>query len=190
VLGFIAGLVVAVASPVPADAAGQAVGGSPEASPLASARLEHARVLSYPFEQVWPTALRYLRIDRGYIIVDRDAEAGYVLFEFPADAEGATDAAASTRGSLEMFARVDPSGRPSVSVSIGTEGGPSHLPHAIADGLAAKLKRERGQPAPPPPKAPAPPSGPTPPKGPPPTPPETDEDELPILPPAIDPSEL
>ena len=51
-----------------------------------------------------------------------------------------------------MFATEDMSGRPSVHVLISTEGGPTHLPHTLAEGLASKLRRERGAPAPPPPK--------------------------------------
>ncbi|NVB42059.1 hypothetical protein G6O69_29820 [Pseudenhygromyxa sp. WMMC2535] len=109
-----------------------------------AAMIEHQRVLSYPFPQVWPTAIRYLRIDRGFEVTDRDEEAGYILFEF--DLEGDRQGS----GSLEMFATEDSSGRPSVSVSVSTSAGPVHLPNAILDGLAAKVRAERGQPASPP----------------------------------------
>ncbi|MBL4683854.1 MAG: hypothetical protein JKY37_04635, partial [Nannocystaceae bacterium] len=95
-----------------------------------TASLSHDRTLSYPLAQVWPTTLRYLRVDRGYTLVDRDAEAGYVLFDFPlgrpGDAEGGV-----ARGSIEMFSTEDMSGRPSVHVQVSTDAGPSHLPHAI-----------------------------------------------------------
>jgi hypothetical protein len=120
------------------------------AAPLAAsgiiALIENRRVLSYPFEQVWPTAIRYLRIDRGYSITDRDEEAGYVLFEFPLDGER------TGSGSVEMFRTEDASGRASVSVAVNTGSGPVHLPHAILDGLAAKVRAERGQPVTPPPR--------------------------------------
>ncbi len=142
------------------------------------ALIENRRVLSYPFDQVWPTAIRYLRVDRGYTIVDRDAEAGYILFDFPVDGD------ARGSGSLEMFAMEDASGRPSVQVSVSTGAGPVHLPSSIVDGLAAKVRAERGQPAPPPPKdEPEPDQKPK-------QKPDQDEPEdgeVPLLPPAQDP---
>jgi hypothetical protein len=170
----------------------------PRASAM-STRLDHARVVPYPMAQVWPTALRYLRVDRGYTLVDRDAEAGYVLFDFPISVghglghagEGSSDREEETRvgrGSLELLATEDASGRPSVKVQVSTDAGPTHLPHAIAEGLAAKLKRERGQPAPPPPRAPGP--GPTPKEPAPPPAEDPDDGSLPTLPPAVDPSDL
>jgi hypothetical protein len=119
-------------------------------------RLEHSRVLPYPADQVWPTAIRYLRVDRGFAVVDRDRDAGFILFEF---ALGREADGPKGRGSLEFVATADPSGRPAVKLQIATDAGPAHLPHAIADGLAAKLKAERGQPAPPP-SAPTPPAPP------------------------------
>jgi hypothetical protein len=148
-------------------------------------RLTHERVLSYPMEHVWPTALRLLRVDRGYTVVDRDAEAGYILFDFPVGGPvGAATGAASDgearvgRGSLELLATTDASGRASVKLIVATDAGPSHLPHALGEALAAKLRAERGPPASPPPR-----TQPPPPKAP-------DPSELPTVPPAVDPDEL
>lgn len=130
-------------------------------------KLQHARVLPYPADQVWPTTIRYLRVDRGFSIVDRDRDAGFILFEFTVGSDGATKG----RGSIELVVTADPSGRPAVKLQISTDAGPLHLPHAIAEGLAAKLKAEHGQPAPPPPSTPP---SPTPPKSPPPEAPDDD----------------
>ncbi len=137
---------------------------------------ENHRVISYPFDQVWPTAIRYLRVDRGYTVTDRDLEAGYVLFEFVINGEERGN------GSLEMFATEDSSGRPSVSVSVSTGTGPIHLPNTLLDGLAAKVREERGQPAPPPPK-----TAPKPPNPPPNDGEDPDDGSVPLLPPAQDP---
>ena len=137
----------------------------------ALALIENRRVLSYPLEQVWPTAIRYLRIDRGFTVTDRDAEAGYMLFEF------ALDDGRIGSGSVEMFATDDSSGRPSVSVAVNTDAGPVHMPHAILDGLAAKVRSERGQPAAPPKHEPPPPEQDEP----------EDDHSVPLLPPAQDP---
>lgn len=126
----------------------------------AGTRLSHRRIVPYPRPQAWPAAVRYLRVDRHYSIVDRDADLGYVLFEFPVGSR-------TGQGSLEMLDTKDPSGRPSVSLEVNTEAGPSHLPHALAEGIAKKLREERGPPAAPPPAEP--------PKGEDPEPPKNDE---------------
>lgn len=137
--------------------------------------MENRRVISYPFEQVWPTAIRFLRVDRGFTVTDRDVEAGYVLFEFSIDGDKRGN------GSLEMFRTEDSSGRPSVSVSISTGAGPISMPNTLLDGLAAKVREERGQPAPPPPKdTPTPPDPPADGEDP-------DDGSVPLIPPATDP---
>ena len=129
------------------------------AEPASTTTLEHDRTLSYPLEQVWPTALRYLKVDRGYTLVDRDAEAGFILFDFSLRRPGAAEER-TAHGSVEMFATTDMAGRAAVRLAVKTDSGPSHLPHAIAEGLAAKLRSERGAPAPPPTPADPPPSPP------------------------------
>ena len=139
-----AGLTSVAATPVvpPPGLLDQAIDATPASF---GARLSHARTIPYPFEQVWPAAIRYLRVDRGFEVMDRDEEAGYVLFEFDLGDER------RGQGSLEAFRTQDGSGRPSVRIQVSTSQGPVHLPHAIVDGLAAKIRTERGQPAPPPP---------------------------------------
>jgi hypothetical protein len=155
---------LAVAKAAPLD--------EPETASMATLMVENRRVLSYPFEQVWPTAIRYLRVDRGYTVSDRDEEAGYVLFEFALDGGGRGN------GSLEMFRTEDASGRPSVAVSVSTGAGPIHLPNTLLDGLAAKVREERGQPGAPPPKD----KGKDAPRE-----DEPDEGDVPLLPPAQEP---
>lgn len=115
------------------------------------------RLLSYPFEQVWPTAIRYLRVDRGYGIQDKDADAGYILFDFEL-AGGTQDAPRTGQGSLELIRSKDASGRPSVQLQVSTNAGPVHMAFTILDGLATKVRDERGQPAQPP-RKPAPKPG-------------------------------
>ncbi len=139
----------------------------------AGTRISQKRVLPYPVDQVWGTAIRYLRVDRDYAIVDRDPETGYIVFEIPLGSER------TGRGALEAFTTTDPSGRVSTQVQVSTEAGPTHLPHTLLDGIAKKLRTERGQ-APPPPSAPPRP----------PAPDDGDDGELPGMPPGVDPSEL
>ena len=179
-LGFtpraVLGAIAVVLMGVPALESGAR---TPEATAAAQPLLliENRRVLSYPIDQVWPTAIRYLRIDRGFEITDRDRDAGYLLFEFPLEEKRIGS------GSVEMFEAVDASGRPSVSISVNTGAGPVHLPNSILDGIAAKVRAERGQPSPPPPPKQEEP----PPKDK--DKPEDDDGSVPLLPPATDPTE-
>jgi len=147
--------------------------GGPPAQP-AGTRLSRSRVLPYPVDHVWGASIRYLRVDRNYAIVDRDEETGYIVFEIPlgGDAKG--------RGTLEAFSTEDSVGRDSTSVQISTEAGPTHLPHTLLEGVAKKVRTERGQA----PSAPAPP--------PPSDPPQDDDDghDAPRMPPPVEPNEL
>jgi len=114
----------------------------------ANARVTRTRVLPYPVDQIWPATLRYLRVDRGFAVVDRDREGGFILFEFPVGVDRVA------RGSVEFIEKEDVSGRPSAQVQVSTEGGATHLPFSLLEGIAAKVKTERGGPAPPPPPPP------------------------------------
>ncbi len=49
------------------------------ATSLATARSE--KTLAYPRDQVWPTAVRFLVVDERVKVLEKDADAGYVLFE-------------------------------------------------------------------------------------------------------------
>ncbi len=159
-----------LALPAPAFASST----SADAQPALGTRLSQQRVLPYPVPQVWGAAIRYLRVDRDYAIVDRDPDTGYILFEIPlgGDRRG--------RGALEAFETTDASGRTSTQLQVSTEAGPTHLPHTLLEGIAKKVRAERGQAPPPPPKKP------------PAKPPEDDDDDgsLPRMPPAVNPDRL
>ena len=170
--GCLAGLGLCLLATPFADALPRAERTANAAAPLPiHPYLEQARTLSYPYDQVWPTAIRYLRVDRKYAVEDKDQDAGFIVFSFPAgDGKGT--------GSLEMFQTEDASGRPSVKIMANTTAGPVHRPNAILDGIDAKLRKERGLPAPPPPTDPEP----APPRD-----EQPDDGSIPIMPPATDP---
>lgn len=138
----------------------------------AGTRLSQSRVIPYPVDHVWGASIRYLRVDRDYAIVDRDEETGYIVFEIPLGGE------AKGRGALEAFSTKDASGRVSTQIQISTEAGPTHLPHTLLDGIAKKVRAERGQA----PNAPRPPA--QPPKG------DEDDGRPPSMPAPVEPSEL
>jgi len=82
-------------------------GGSGASAPLVAAALmlialaaapAHARssvVVSYTIGEVWPAAIRFLRVDRNYRVREKDEPAGYVLFDLPENKR-------TYRGALEM----------------------------------------------------------------------------------------
>ena len=120
------------------------------AQPGALARSE--RELSYPFERAWPTAVRFLRIDEGFSIVERDNETGYLVFELKQDGR-------TFSGSLEVVRTEDDEGRKAVRVVLRIADRPSYVERGILERLARKLRADHGdpEPAPEPPEEAAPP---------------------------------
>jgi hypothetical protein len=105
--------------------------------------------------------VRFLRVDERLKITEKDADAGYVLFELKE--EGKT-----YRGSLEVMT-VTVDGRPQVKFVMQVEDRPSWLEIAMLQRLERKLRAELGSPTPPPSKKPkeeAPPPKPEEPKKP------------------------
>jgi hypothetical protein len=108
----------------------------------ASARSE--KTLAYLREQVWPTAVRFLVVDERIKITERDAEAGYVLFELRDDGK-------TFRGSLEVMTVVR-DGRSLVRFVLQIADRPSWLELAMLARLETKLRAELGAPTPAPSK--------------------------------------
>lgn len=127
---------------------------------VAAAQAE--KTVTWEPARVFPTAVRFLRIDAGVKIVEKDAEAGYILFEL--DDEGKT-----YPGALELI-EVDTGGeRPALRLVLRIEDRPDWMEVSMLDKLERKLRSELGPPPriekrpkePPkePPKAPDAPSG-------------------------------
>lgn len=117
----------------------------------AAAAARSQKTLAYPRDQVWPAAVRFVRVDEKLKIVEKDETAGYVLFEL-------ADEGKTFRGALEVIAVVV-DGRPQVRFVIAIEDRPSYLEIAMLTRLEHKLRAELGSPAPAP--TPAPPPAPT-----------------------------
>lgn len=114
----------------------------------ASAR--SSNVVSYPAADVWPTAVRFLRVDRDYTIKEKDETAGYVIFE-------ASENKRPYRGTLELIASTDGDGRAATQIVVTLADLPRHFEVALLDKLSSKLRDERGPPPAPPGKRPPPP---------------------------------
>ena len=100
----------------------------------------------YSKAQTYSGALRYLRVDLGYEVVERDPEAAYLIFRYqlPGQNKG------SATGTVEI---VDADGHVKLFVQIPTM--PEYHERVLRDGLVKKLHDEYG--APPHKPLPAPP---------------------------------
>jgi hypothetical protein len=107
-------------------------------------------VLSYPVAEVWSAAVRFVRVDRGYTIREKDEESGYILFDM-------VEGGKTYKASLELIRAADDQGREATRAVFSIPDLPRHYETVLVDKLAAKVREERGAPAPPPPprKAPA-----------------------------------
>lgn len=105
----------------------------------ADARVEER--LAYSKSQSFQAALRFLRVDHGYAVLEKDAESGYLLFEYPKRESG------YTQGSIQVVDRGD-----TVAVIVQLPSMPSYHERMLIEGLLKKIREDYG--APPQKKAP------------------------------------
>jgi hypothetical protein len=102
----------------------------------------------YSKQQTYSAALRYLRVDLGYEIVEKDPEAAYLMFRYsPA---GRRD---TSQGSIEII-----EAKQKVKVLVQLPQMPSYHEVVLRDGLMKKLRQEYGAPPKQPSPAPAKPA--------------------------------
>lgn len=97
------------------------------------------KVVRYAYAQVWPAAVRFLRLDEGFTIVEKDAEAGYVIFELSEEGK-------QFRGALELVRIRDDNRRAALRMIVRLEDRPSYMELGILDRLERKLRTELGPP--------------------------------------------
>jgi hypothetical protein len=103
--------------------------------------------VGYSREQAFSAALRYLRVDLGYEVTEKDADAAYLLFSFAApELSGKT-----AHGSIEVVQR-----QRMVRVFVSLPELPSYCEELLKRGLLDKLRTEYGEPAEPAPDKPPP----------------------------------
>jgi hypothetical protein len=100
-------------------------------------------IAPYPITSVWPAAVRFLRVDRGFPIREKDEGAGYVLFDY-------TDGPKPCRASLELIRTTDYEGRDATKMAISIPDLPHRFEQMLLDKLTAKIRDDQGPPAPPP----------------------------------------
>ena len=105
---------------------------------IASARAE--KTLAYQRDQVWSTAVRFIRVDERLKIIEKDPDAGYVLFELHEEKR-------TFRGSLEI-ATIMHDNRTYTRFVVTVEDRPAYLETGMLERLERKLHVELGSPAP------------------------------------------
>jgi len=98
----------------------------------ASARSE--KTLAYQLDQVWPAAVRFLVVDERVKVIEKDADAGYVLFELKDDGK-------VYRGSLEVMT-LSLDGQTTVRFVINLVDRPSWMEIGMLTRLQQKLRAE------------------------------------------------
>ena len=112
----------------------------------------HARtavVVPYPSGDVWPSTIRFLRVDNDYAIKEKDEPSGYVLFELLENKR-------VYRAALEMVKTSDAEGRAATQIVCTIQELPRRYETSLLGKLTAKVRDERGPPAPPPARKPSP----------------------------------
>jgi hypothetical protein len=105
-------------------------------SSTAGARTEAA--VPYTRAQTFSAALRYLRVDLGYEVTEKDPDAAYLLFSY-ATSERKTE---GSRGAIEVVQREH-----GVRVFVSLPQLPSYHEEVLKQGLVRKLVAEYGEPA-------------------------------------------
>jgi hypothetical protein len=93
---------------------------------------------SYGYERTWNAALRLVRVDNGWKVTEKDETSGYLLFEYRSP-----ESSKATPGSLELVRRRDAD---AVSVLAQLPQMPHYHEQVLLDALAAKMRREYGDP--------------------------------------------
>jgi len=108
------------------------------------AHAKRSKTVSYSYDQVFPAAVRFLRIDEGVKIVERDTEAGYIVFEL-------TDDGTTFEGYFEIARVHDTDGRKAARLIVRINDRPEYMEQGLIDRFGIKLRSELGAPVPPPP---------------------------------------
>ncbi|MES1209851.1 MAG: hypothetical protein ABUS79_28280, partial [Pseudomonadota bacterium] len=108
---------------------------------VATAHARSVQSVPYPAPDLWATSIRFLRVDRGFPIREKDESAGYVLFDY-------LEGGRSYHGALELIAAPDVDGRAGAQLVVSIPDLPHRYETGLLDRLAAKIRDERGPPVP------------------------------------------
>jgi hypothetical protein len=91
----------------------------------------------YTKTQTYSSALRYLRVDLGYEVVEKDPEAAYLIFRYTHTGQNKRQ----TNGTIEVV-----EARDRVKVMVQIPEMPEYHERVLRDGLLKKLRLEYGAP--------------------------------------------
>lgn len=91
----------------------------------------------YTFEQTFGSALRMLRVDLGYKVLERDKDLGYILFEYTSPESDKK----VHQGSMEVV-----SSKTGTNVAVQIPAMPQYHERMLIDQLVKKLESEHGEP--------------------------------------------
>lgn len=110
----------------------------------ASAQARSSSLYAYPESRIWMSVIRLVRVDFESPILEKDKDAGYLLFNYPY-------AGKQYAGSVEVVPTTE-RGEPRVKVLIQIAGMPAYVERMMLDKLDKKLVQEFGAPLVTPPK--------------------------------------
>jgi hypothetical protein len=102
----------------------------------------------YGFERTWNAALRLVRVDLGFKVIEKDDANGYLLFEYRSPESGSKPSS----GSMEFIRSKE-----DVRVVVQLPQMPRYHEQVLLDGLVRKMRDEYGEPPPPKKDVPPPP---------------------------------
>jgi hypothetical protein len=114
-----------------------AVAGALGVATLADAKATYES--PYGYARTWNAAMRLVRVDNGWKVTEKDEANGYLLFEYRS-----LENAKVAPGSIELVRGQN--GDETVSVVVQLPQMPHYHEQVILDGLAAKMRREYGDP--------------------------------------------
>ncbi len=94
------------------------------------------RKLTYRSNQIWSSAVRFLRVEQSFKILEKDKEASYLLFEYRSEGK-------KYNASLEMIDMIK-NGKKYVRVRITIPAMPSYVEAVLADKFLRKMRDEYG----------------------------------------------
>jgi hypothetical protein len=93
----------------------------------------------YGYDRTWNAALRLVRVDNGWKVTEKDDHNGYLLFDYTSPGNGKANP-----GMMELVRGRDPDAPVSVLVQLPAM--PHYHEQVLLDALAAKMRREYGDP--------------------------------------------
>ena len=100
----------------------------------------------YPVDQIWSTVVRFLRVDQRFPVLEKDRDAGYILFDY------VEEPTKIHKASLELVSIVQTDGRSGTKVILTIPDKPRHVEVLLLEKLQKKTAEELGAPAPAPPR--------------------------------------